>query len=142
MGYYGVYNWLKMKPNHAFHQVVLRNTPYLCILHDKEFQMISFITAVKINVHKFHLHLKGYFSSGTEFEIIFEPLGSCIIFEIKYNFVILELIGQPYFDLKQNNSKNVLHKCLNNCFRIDSLSSNLNDKNICQYNIAFMWSLT
>ena len=30
-----------------------------------------------------------------------------MIFEIKYNFVILELIGQPYFDLKRNNSKNV-----------------------------------
>ena len=53
--------------------------------------------------------LKGKFSSGTEFEIIFKPLGNCMIFKIKYNFVILELIGQPYFDLKQNtcNSKNV-----------------------------------
>ena len=30
-----------------------------------------------------------------------------MIFKIKYNFVILELIGQPYFDLKRNNSKNV-----------------------------------
>ena len=30
-----------------------------------------------------------------------------MLFKIKYNFVILELIGQPYFDLKQNNSKNV-----------------------------------
>ena len=28
-----------------------------------------------------------------------------MIFEIKYNFVILELIGQSYFDLKRNNSK-------------------------------------
>ena len=28
-----------------------------------------------------------------------------MIFKIKYNFVILELIGQPYFDLKRNNSK-------------------------------------
>ena len=27
--------------------------------------------------------------------------------KIKYNIVILELIGQPYFDLKRNNSKNV-----------------------------------
>ena len=51
-----------------------------------------------------------------------------MIFKIKYNFVILELIGQPYFDLKQNNSKNVCNKCLINCFRIDSLSSNLRDK--------------
>ena len=51
-----------------------------------------------------------------------------MIFKIKYNFVILELIGQPYFDLKQNNSKNVWNKCLINCFRIDSLSSNLRDK--------------
>ena len=30
-----------------------------------------------------------------------------MIFKIKYNFVILELIGQPYFDLKRNNNKNV-----------------------------------
>ena len=30
-----------------------------------------------------------------------------MIFKIKYNFVILELTGQPYFDLKQNNSKNL-----------------------------------
>ena len=44
--------------------------------------------------------LKGLFSSGTEFEIIFQPLGNCIIFEIKYNFVILELIGQPFFLFK------------------------------------------
>ena len=50
--------------------------------------------------------LKGKFSSGTEFQIIFKPLGNCMIFKIKYNFVILELIGQPYFDLKRNNSKN------------------------------------
>ena len=28
-----------------------------------------------------------------------------MIFKVKYNFVILELIGQPYFDLKQNNSE-------------------------------------
>ena len=28
-----------------------------------------------------------------------------MIFEIKYNFVILELIAQPYIDLKRNNSK-------------------------------------
>ena len=47
-----------MQPNHSFHQVVLRNTPYLCILHDdKEVQIINFITAVEINVHNFHLHL-------------------------------------------------------------------------------------
>ena len=51
-----------------------------------------------------------------------------MIFKIKYNFVILELIGQPYFDFKQNNSKNVWNKCLINGFRIDSLSSNLRDK--------------
>ena len=51
-----------------------------------------------------------------------------MIFKIKYNFVILELIGQPYFDLKRNNSKTVWNKCLINCFRIDSLSSNLRDK--------------
>ena len=36
---------------------------------------------------------------------------------------ILELIGRPYFD-----SKHVWNKCLINCFRIDSLSSNLRDK--------------
>ena len=41
-----------------------------------------------------------------------------MIVKIKCHFVILELIGQPYCDLEQNNSKNV---CLINCFRIDSL---------------------
>ena len=51
-----------------------------------------------------------------------------MIFKIKYNFVIFELIGQPYFDLKWNNSKYIWYKCLINCFRIDSLSSNLRDK--------------
>ena len=50
-----------------------------------------------------------------------------MIFKIKYNFVILELIGQPYFDLKRNNSKNLWNKCLIICFRIDSLSSNIRD---------------
>ena len=30
-----------------------------------------------------------------------------MIFKIKYNFVVLELIGKPYFDLNQNNSENV-----------------------------------
>ena len=72
--------------------------------------------------------LKGKFSSGTEFLIILKALGNCMIFNIKYNIVILELIGQPYFDLKRNHSKNVWNKCLINCFRIDSLSSNLRDK--------------
>ena len=51
-----------------------------------------------------------------------------MIFKIKYNFVILELIGQPYFDLKQNNCKNVWNKCFISCFRINSLSSTLRDK--------------
>ena len=51
-----------------------------------------------------------------------------MIFKIKYNFVILELIGQPYFDLKRNNSNSVWNKCLINCFIIDSVSSNLRDK--------------
>ena len=51
-----------------------------------------------------------------------------MIFDIEYSFVILELNGQPYFDLKQNNSQNVWNKCLINCLRIDSLSSNLKDK--------------
>merc|ERR1712074_453515 len=73
-------------------------------------------------------YLKGKFSSGTKFLIIFKPLGNCMIFKIKYNFVILELIGQPYFDLKRNHSKNVQNKCLINCFRINSLSSTLRDK--------------
>ena len=50
-----------------------------------------------------------------------------MIFKIKYNFVILELIGQPYFELKRNNNKMYEVKCLINCFRIDSLSSNLRD---------------
>ena len=30
-----------------------------------------------------------------------------MIFKINYNFVILKLIGQPYFDLKRNNSKKI-----------------------------------
>ena len=67
------------------------------------------------------------FSSGTEFLIIFRPLGNCMIFKIKYNVVILELIVQLYFDLKRNKSKHVWNKCLINCFRIDSLSSNMKD---------------
>ena len=37
-----------------------------------------------------------------------------MIFKIKYDFVILELIGQAYFDLKRNNRKNVWNKCLIN----------------------------
>ena len=48
-----------------------------------------------------------------------------MIFKLKYNFVILDLIGPPCCDLERNNSKNVWNKCLINCFRIDSLSSNL-----------------
>ena len=48
-----------------------------------------------------------------------------MIFKSKYNFVILELIGQPCCDLERNNSKNVRNKSLINCFRIDSMSSNL-----------------
>ena len=51
-----------------------------------------------------------------------------MIFKIKDHFMTLKLIGQPYFDLKQNSSKNVWNKCLINCFRIDSLSSNFRDK--------------
>ena len=51
-----------------------------------------------------------------------------MIFKIKYSFVILELIGQPYFDLKRNSSQNVWNKCLINYFRINSLSSNVRDK--------------
>ena len=53
------------------------------------------------------MSLKGKFSSGTEFLIIFKPLVDCVIFKSKYNFVILELIGQPCCDLERNNSKNV-----------------------------------
>ena len=30
-----------------------------------------------------------------------------MIFKLKFNFVILELIGQPYCDLEQNNIKNI-----------------------------------
>ena len=30
-----------------------------------------------------------------------------MILKLKYNFVILELIGEPCCDLEQNNSKNV-----------------------------------
>ena len=47
------------------------------------------------------------YCSGTEFDIIFKPLGNCIMFEIKYNCVMFELIGQPYFNLKRNNRQNV-----------------------------------
>ena len=61
-----------------------------------------------------------------------------MILKIKYNVVILELIGQPYFDLKRNNSKNVWNKCLINCFRIDSLSSNLSDKNHTSVNATLL----
>ena len=39
-----------------------------------------------------------------------------MIFKIKYNIVILELIGQPYFDLKQNNSIKKKKKMLNQLF--------------------------
>ena len=46
-----------MQPNYYFHPVLLRNPPYLYILHDEELQMLSFIKAVKINVHNFHLQL-------------------------------------------------------------------------------------
>ena len=41
--------------------------------------------------------------------------------------MILELIEQPHFDLKQNNSQNVWNKCLINCFITDSLSLNFKD---------------
>ena len=67
-----------------------------------------------------------------------------MIFEIKYNFVVLELIGQPYFDLNQNNSKKCMNKCFINCF-IESIHWAQIWKikpHICQYNIAFMWSFT
>ena len=33
--------------------------------------------------------LMAKFSSGTKFLIIFKPLGNCMIFKIKYNFVNL-----------------------------------------------------
>ena len=42
--------------------------------------------------------------------------------------MILELIGEPYLDLKRNNSTNAWNKCLINGFIIDSLSSKLRDK--------------
>ena len=52
-----------------------------------------------------------------------------MIFKIKYNFVDLELIGQPYFDLKRNTVKMYeINDYKINCFRIDSLSSNLRNK--------------
>ena len=34
-------------------------------------------------------------------------MANTVIFKSKYNFVILELIGQPCCDLEQNNNKNV-----------------------------------
>ena len=39
-----------------------------------------------------------------------------MICAVKYNFAILELIGQPYFDLTQANSKNVWNKCFNQAY--------------------------
>ena len=53
-------------------------------------------------------------------------MANTFIFKSKYNFVILELTGQPCCDLERNNSKNVWNRSLINCFRIDSMSSNLN----------------
>ena len=44
-----------MQPNYSFYQGLLRNTPF-ALLHDKEVKRVSVITAVKINVHSFHLH--------------------------------------------------------------------------------------
>ena len=83
--------------------------------------------------------------------IIFKPLGSCMIFEIKYicsfryataNFVILELIGQPYFDLKRNNSKKCMNdKCLIVLESIHWAQILKIKPHICQCNIAFMWYL-
>ena len=37
----------------------------------------------------------------------FKPMANTFIFKSKYNFVILELTGQPCCDLERNNSKNV-----------------------------------
>ena len=53
-----------------------------------------------------------------------------MLFKIKYNSVILELIGQPYFDLKRNITVKMyeINAYIINCFRIGSLSSNLRDK--------------
>ena len=65
-----------------------------------------------------------------------------MIFRIKYNFVILELIGQPYFDLKQNNSKDVWNKCLIVLESIHWAQIWEIRPHICQCNIAFMWSFT
>ena len=42
-----------MQPKYYFHQVLLRNIPYLGILKDEEVKGVSFITVVEIN---FHLH--------------------------------------------------------------------------------------
>ena len=53
-------------------------------------------------------------------------MANTVIFKSKYNYVILELIGQPCCDLEQNNNKNVWNKSLINGFGIDSMSSNLN----------------
>ena len=67
-----------------------------------------------------------------------------MIFKIKYNFVILELIGQPYFDLKQNNSKNVLNECLKSIVLESIHWAQIWEirSHICQCNIALMWSFT
>ena len=48
------------QPDYSFHQVlliILQIHHIYAFLHDNEVQTISFITAVEINVHNFHLHL-------------------------------------------------------------------------------------
>ena len=43
-----------MQPNYSLHYILLGNTPYACILHDKEVKIVCFITAIEINVHNFN----------------------------------------------------------------------------------------
>ena len=66
-----------------------------------------------------------------------------MLFKIKYNFVILELVGQPYFDLKRNNSKNLLINAYSIVLESIHWAQIWKIKpHICQYNIAFMWYYT
>ena len=56
--------------------------------------------------------------------------------------MILELIEQPYFDLKRNNSNNVWNKCLIVLESIHWAQIWEIKPHICRCNIAFMWSFT
>ena len=67
-----------------------------------------------------------------------------MIFKIKYNFVIFELIGQPYLDIKRNNSK-MYEQLIKQSIVLESIHwAQIWEikPHICQGNIAFMLSFT